>query len=90
MLPGVSVQNKCQEHGLYPEGILLLWLRAETLPKAKDGDVFVMRLILHDWDDKDCVTILSNVRAAMEAAKARLLIVEVCISARSPEGFSCD
>lgn len=52
------------------------------MPQAKDGDVFVMRLILHDWDDKDCVTILSNVRKAMGAAKARLLIVEVCISAR--------
>lgn len=53
------------------------WSCADTLPVAKDGDVWVMRLILHDWNDSDSVTILSNVRRAMGGADARLLIVEV-------------
>lgn len=52
-------------------------MHADTLPKAADGDVYVMRLILHDWDDSDCVRILSNLRRAMGSADARLLIVEV-------------
>jgi len=52
-------------------------LLAETLPKAEDGDVYMMRLILHDWNDKDSVAILSSVRQAMGSAKATLLIVEV-------------
>ncbi len=52
-------------------------LHAETMPKAKDGDVYMMRLILHDWDDKDSIAILSSIRQAMGSAKARLLIVEV-------------
>lgn len=50
---------------------------AETLPKAEDGDVYMMRLILHDWHDMDSVAILSSVRQAMGSAKATLLIVEV-------------
>lgn len=49
----------------------------ETLPEARDGDAYVMRLILHDWDDKDCTAILANVRRAMGSANASLLIVEV-------------
>ncbi|EIE23271.1 S-adenosyl-L-methionine-dependent methyltransferase [Coccomyxa subellipsoidea C-169] len=54
---------------------------ADTLPKAADGDVYVMRLILHDWDDSDCVRILSNLRRAMGSADARLLIVETTLGA---------
>ncbi|EIE20123.1 S-adenosyl-L-methionine-dependent methyltransferase [Coccomyxa subellipsoidea C-169] len=55
------------------------FFNAETLPKAADGDVFVMRLILHDWDDSDCVRILSSLCTAMGSAKARLLIVETTL-----------
>lgn len=47
------------------------------MPKAMDGDVFIMRLILHDWDDKDSIAILSSIRCAMGTAKAKLLIIEV-------------
>ncbi|BDA50265.1 3'-hydroxy-N-methyl-(S)-coclaurine 4'-O-methyltransferase [Coccomyxa sp. Obi] len=55
------------------------FFNADTLPVAKDGDVWVMRLILHDWNDADSVTILSNVRRAMGGADARLLIVETTL-----------
>lgn len=50
---------------------------AETIPAGKDGDVYVLRLILHDWMDADSVVILSNIRAAIGAAKARVVIAEV-------------
>ncbi len=52
-------------------------MHAETMPKAMDGDVCIMRLILHDWDDKDSIAILSSIRHAMGTAKAKLLIIEV-------------
>ncbi|EIE23146.1 hypothetical protein COCSUDRAFT_66185 [Coccomyxa subellipsoidea C-169] len=55
------------------------FFKPETMPKAKDGDVYMMRLILHDWDDKDSIAILSSIRQAMGSAKARLLIVETTI-----------
>ena len=39
----------------------------------------MLRLILHDWNNEDSVAILSSIRQAMGNAKARLLIVEVCL-----------
>ncbi|AHH19718.1 O-methyltransferase family protein [Nocardia nova SH22a] len=39
------------------------------------GDVYVLKNILHDWDDERCVTILECCRKAMPA-DGRLLIVE--------------
>lgn len=39
------------------------------------GDVYLLSRILHDWDDDDCVRILTNCRRAM-GPNSRLLIVE--------------
>ena len=39
------------------------------------ADAYVLKNILHDWDDQACATILSTVRAAMPAG-SRLVIVE--------------
>lgn len=41
-----------------------------SVPPARDGDVYVMRLILHDWNDADCQRILAHVRAAMTVTSA--------------------
>lgn len=40
----------------------------------------MMRLILHDWNDKDSIAILSSIQRAIGTAKAKLFIVEVCHS----------
>ena len=39
------------------------------------GDLYVMKHILHDWDNRSCQRILSTVRQAMPD-KARLLVIE--------------
>ncbi len=39
------------------------------------GDVYTMSQILHDWNDADCLSILTNVRAAMRPG-TRLLVIE--------------
>jgi len=44
----------------------------ESVPTA---DVYVMKAILHDWSDEDCVRILRTIRAAAGPA-SRLLVVE--------------
>ena len=50
---------------------------AGNLPQARDGDCYLMRQILHDWNDQDAELILRNVRQAMGGARATLAIVEV-------------
>jgi hypothetical protein len=39
------------------------------------GDVYVLKLVLHDWSDEECVRILRNCRRAM-APDGRVLVVE--------------
>ena len=43
------------------------------------GDLYTMKMILHDWDDEQCVTILRNCHRAI-AANGRLLIVEMVVT----------
>jgi hypothetical protein len=45
------------------------------------GDVYILSHIIHDWDEEQCLTILSNCRKAMKPG-AKLLIVEFVL----PEG----
>ncbi|WP_369214744.1 methyltransferase [Streptomyces flavofungini] len=45
------------------------------------GDLYVLKHVLHDWPDEDCLRILRNCRAAM-ARDARVIVVESVL----PEG----
>lgn len=43
------------------------------------GDVYLLSMILHDWDDRRALAILGNIRAAMSTSPApggRLLVIE--------------
>lgn len=42
------------------------------------GDLYLLKTILHDWDDATCLTILGNVRTAM-ALGAKLVVIEMAI-----------
>lgn len=67
---------------------------ANALPKAQDGDVYLMRYILHDWDEAAVLNILGNIRLAMmngngdggdnERSTSTLMIGECAIPDRTP------
>ena len=57
----------------------------ESVPR--DGDAYLMKSIVHDWDDERCVTILKNCRQAM-AEDAKVLIVEAVLPARVEPSFT--
>ena len=44
-------------------------------PLPKDGDVYLLKQIIHDWDDDRALAILRNCRAAM-TGKEKLLVIE--------------
>jgi hypothetical protein len=52
----------------------------DSLPSG--GDAYLLKWILHDWDDEACAKILDKVRAAMRA-DGRLLIVDRLLPARA-------
>jgi hypothetical protein len=51
-----------------------------------DGDLYVLRRVLHNWDDASAGRLLERVRAAMPAG-ARLLVIEDLLPT-APEGAS--
>jgi SAM-dependent methyltransferase len=52
----------------------------ESVPTG--GDVYLLRLILHDWEDADAARILQSARRAM-AAGAHLLVIDHLLPARA-------
>jgi hypothetical protein len=59
----LGLQQRCQ----YVGGDMF-----QAVPKA---DAYSLKMILHDWNDAECIKILSNIRKAA-AGPARVLIVE--------------
>jgi hypothetical protein len=47
------------------------------------GDVYLLKSILHDWNDDECVTILTSCRKAMRA-DGRIVVVEMMIDGPGP------
>jgi hypothetical protein len=59
----------------------------ETIPSG--GDVYLLKQILHDWNDEQALTILRTCRKAMSET-SRLLIIEMFprpVGQTPPEGF---
>lgn len=53
----------------------------KTVPAG--GDCYVLKHIVHDWSDAQCVTLLSNIARAM-AARGRVFVIET-VMPESPE-----
>jgi C-methyltransferase len=59
---------------------------ANDIPDAQDGDVYLMRYILHNWGHEECLKILSNLKSKMQGKKATLMIGESSIPDRDTVG----
>jgi O-methyltransferase domain/Dimerisation domain len=55
-----------------------------NVPRGADG--YIMKHIIHDWDDERALRILSNIRQVMKS-NARVLLVETVISAGNQQDF---
>jgi len=51
------------------------------------GDAYILKHIIHDWSDEDCLMILSHCRAGMTAG-GKVLIVEMVIPERNVPAIS--
>jgi len=57
----------------------------ETAPSGADG--MIMKHIIHDWNDEDCVRILRNCHGALPKG-GRILIVEAVVPAPAQRGWA--
>ena len=51
------------------------------------GDLYLLKMVLHDWDDEQCVTILNRCREAMEPG-GRVVIIEMIMGDPQTPGFA--
>ena len=51
---------------------------AQTQP-VRGADIYLLRMILHDWPDGEAAKILRNIVAAMDKAGSRLLIMDTVL-----------
>jgi hypothetical protein len=58
----------------------------DSVPKG--ADTYVMKHIVHDWDEKSVAKILKNIRAAIPKKKGKLVLVETVVPAPNTAHFS--
>ncbi len=56
----------------------------ESVPP--DADAYIMKYIIHDWYDPECIKILSNCRKAIRPG-GRLLVVDQVVPPRNEPGL---
>lgn len=71
-----SARVLLSERGVLERVALLPGSFFNAVPKG--ADAYLMKNVLHDWDDERCIAILKNCRAAMERGQ-KLLVVEALI-----------
>ena len=73
-MPEAVAAAKRGEGGPLP-GVRFVSADVFTTPAPAGGDVYLIRHLLHDYEDGDCVRILGNVRRAMQP-QGRVLVLE--------------
>jgi len=74
VIPGVLEASEAQGLRARMTGIA-----GDFFQEIPQADIYLLKFVLHDWDDEACIKILSNIRAAMNP-DARLFIVEMAIT----------
>jgi hypothetical protein len=78
----VQAQQAADELGL---GDRLTGVGGDFFASVPEGaDAYLLRYVLHDWDDKSCVTILTNCRQAM-ATGSKVFVLEMVLGKAGSE-----
>ena len=63
---------------------------AQTIPKPDQGNtIYIMRSILHDWDDTSSIKILRSLAAAMKGRQAKLVLIEQVCPVLQHDSLAC-
>ena len=64
-----------------------IYIAGDMFKEVPRSDVYVMKMILHDWNDEECVAILSNIHKASPLG-GRILIAEHVVAGHETPHFS--
>ncbi|WP_329375642.1 methyltransferase [Streptomyces sp. NBC_01483] len=71
-----TVEDEARKRGL---GGRITGVAGDFFEAVPASDIYLLKHVLHDWDDTSCRSILSNIRSAMRPG-ARLFIIEMLVS----------
>lgn len=86
-LPTVTPDAKLhlEQTGISDRGTVISGSFFESIPQG--GNAYLLKHIIHDWDEEKAVTILKNCHQAM-AEQGKLLLFETVIPPRNEQSFS--
>lgn len=70
-----NAKHHIEEHGLTERTEVI---GGDFFQAVPSGDLYLLKFILHDWDDRSCVTILRRCREAMNRG-GRIAILEIVL-----------
>lgn len=77
-----AAEQRLREAGVLPRSRLEAGSFFDTAPD--DGDLYVLRRVVHDFDDEEAVALLANLRRHMPADATLLLIESVVPAGNAP------
>lgn len=81
-MPANTEQGRVAASSLSANVVSRLTFQGHDFTKAQPvqgAAVYLLRMILHDWPDKEAITILQQIIAAMDPASSRLLIMDTVL-----------
>jgi hypothetical protein len=64
------------------------YIEGDMFREVPSADAYIMKMILHDWNDDECVKILSNIHKSCSSQDGRVFIVEYLITEPEKPHFS--
>ncbi|KAG9450881.1 hypothetical protein H6P81_010846 [Aristolochia fimbriata] len=79
-LPHVIADS--DEYTSTPDQVILInRVKGDMFVSIPSADAILLKRVLHDWDDEECVKILKNCKQALPAQGGKVIIVEIVLSA---------
>jgi hypothetical protein len=65
-----------------------MYIEGDMFKEVSPADAYIMKMILHDWNDEECIKILCNINRSCSYHDGRVFIVEYLITEPQKPHFS--
>ena len=65
-----------------------MYIEGDMFTEVPSADAYIMKMIIHDWNDDECIKILSNIHRSCSSQDGRVFIVEYLITDPEKPHFS--